>query len=149
VLKNRYPIVMPGGMHIADVRDLAAVLGAAMTPGLGPRSYMVAGHYTSLPGLIRTLAELTGRRIPFATFPAWFLAYFGRAADVVQRRLTTRLPWDGEGIWVMNCAAKCDDSKTRSEFALEPRPLRETLADTVRWLHEAGHLTGREAGRLA
>ena len=149
VLKNRYPIVMPGGMHIADVRDLAAVLAAAMTPGRGPRSYMVAGHYISLPDLIRTLAELTGRRIPFATFPAWFLAYFGRAADVVQRRLKTRLPWDGEGIWVMNCAARCDDSKTRSEFALEPRPLSETLADTVRWLHEAGHLTAREAGRLA
>jgi hypothetical protein len=109
---------------------------------------MVAGHYTSLPDLISTLGKLTGRRIPVATFPAWFLAYFGRAADVVQRRLRTRLQWDGEGIWVMNCAA-CDDSKTRGEFALEPRPVRETLADTVRWLHEAGHLTAREAGRLA
>jgi nucleoside-diphosphate-sugar epimerase len=149
VLKNRYPIVMPGGMHIADVRDLAAVLAAAMTPGRGPRSYMVAGHYISLPDLIRTLAELTGRRIPFAILPAWFLAGFGRAADLAQRRLTTRLPWDGEGIWVMNCAARCDDSKTRNEFALEPRPLGETLADTVRWLHEAGHITAREAGRLA
>ncbi len=149
VLKNRYPIVMPGGMHIADVRDLAAVLAAVMTPGQGPRSYMVAGHYISMPDLIRTLGDLTGRRLPFATFPAWFLAIFGRASDVVQRRVRTRLPWDGEGIWVMNCAARCDDSKTRSELALEPRPLQETLADTVRWLHEAGHLTTREAGRLA
>jgi dihydroflavonol-4-reductase len=149
VLKNHYPIVMPGGMHIADVRDLAKVLAAVMTPGRGPRSYMVAGHYISLPDLIRTLAELTGRRIRFATFPAWFLAIFGRSADLAQRVARTRLPWDGEGIWVMNCAARCDDSKTRSEFALEPRPLRETLADTVRWLHEGGHLTQREAGRLA
>ena len=149
VLKNRYPIVMPGGMHIADVRDLAAVLAAAMTPGRGPRSYMVAGHYISMPDLIRTLAELTGRRLRFATFPASFLAIFGRAADLVQRRVRTRLPWDDEGIWVMNCAARCDDSKTRTEFALEPRPIQETLADTVRWLHKTGHLTTREAGRLA
>jgi hypothetical protein len=37
-LKNRYPIVMQGGMHIADVRDLAAVLAAVMEPGRGPRS---------------------------------------------------------------------------------------------------------------
>lgn len=148
-LKNRYPIVMPGGMHIADVRDLAAVLAAAVTPGRGPRSYMVVGHYISMPDLIRTLAELTGRRIRFATLPPWFLGGFGRAADLVQHRVRARLPWDGEGIWVMNCAARCDDSKTRSEFALEPRPLRETLADTVRWLHQTGHLTPREAGRLA
>jgi len=149
VLKRRYPIVMPGGMHVADVRDLAAVLAAVMSPGRGPRSYMVAGHYISLPELIRTLADLTGRRLRFAIFPPWFLAAFGRTADVVQRRVGTRLPWDGEGIWVMNCAARCDDSKTRSEFGLEPRPLRETLADTVRWLVEVGHLTPREAGRLA
>jgi dihydroflavonol-4-reductase len=149
VLKKRYPIVMRGGMHIADVRDVAAALAAVMTPGRGPRSYMVAGHYISLPDLIRTLADLTGRRIRFATFPGWCLAGFGRAADVVQPRVRTRLPWDAEGIWVMNCAARCDDSRTRSELGLEPRPLRGTLADTVRWLVEVGHLTPREAGRLA
>jgi dihydroflavonol-4-reductase len=149
VLRNRYPIVMPGGMQIADVRDVAAVLAAVMTPGRGPRSYMVAGQYISLPDLIRTLADLTGRRIRFATFPPWFLAGFGRAADLVQRRVRTRLLWDAEGIWVMNCAARCDDSKTRSELGLEPRPLRATLADTVRWLVEVGHLSPREAGRPA
>jgi dihydroflavonol-4-reductase len=149
VLKKRLPIVMPGGMHIADVRDVAAVLAAVMAPGHGARRYMVTGRYVSMPDLIRTLADLTGRRIRFATFPAWFLAAFGRAADVAQRRIRTRLPWDAEGIWVMNCAARCDDSKTRSEFALEPRRLRETLADTVRWLVDVGQLTPREAGRLA
>jgi dihydroflavonol-4-reductase len=149
VLKRRYPIVMRGGMHIADVRDVAAVLAAVMTPGQGARSYLVAGHYISFPDLIRTLADLSGRRIPFAIFPAWFLAAFGRTADFVQRRVKARLPWDAEGIWVLNCAARCDDSKTRTELGLEPRPLRETLADTVRWLVEVGRVSPREAGRLA
>jgi nucleoside-diphosphate-sugar epimerase len=148
VLKKRYPIVMRGGMHIADVRDVAAVLAAVMTRGRGPRSYMVAGRYISLPDLIRTLADLTGRRIRFAILPGWFLAGFGRLADVVQRRVSTRLPWDAEGIWVMNCAARCDDSTTRSELGFEPRALRETLTDTVRWLVEVGHITPREAGRI-
>jgi hypothetical protein len=31
-----------------------------------PRGSGVAGHYVSLPDLIRTLADLTGRRLPFA-----------------------------------------------------------------------------------
>jgi nucleoside-diphosphate-sugar epimerase len=149
VLKRRYPIVMRGGMHIADVRDVAAVLAGVMTRGRGARSYMVAGEYMSLPDLIRTLAELTGRRIPFVIMPPWFLAGFGRAADVVQRRVKARLPWDAEGIWVISCAARCDDSETRRELALEPRPLHDTLADTVRWLAAVGRLTPREAGRLA
>jgi nucleoside-diphosphate-sugar epimerase len=149
VLRNRFPVVMQGGMHIADVRDVASVLGAAMERGRGPRSYMVSGHYISLPDLIRTLAKLSGRKIRFVIFPRWFLAAFGRAADIAQRRIKVRLPWQGEGIWVMNCAARCDDSKTRSELGLEPRPLRETFADTLRWLVEAGHLSPAEAGRPA
>jgi len=149
VLKGRFPIVPPGGMHIADVRDLAAVHAAMMEPGRGPRSYLVAGHYISMPDIIRTLADLSGRRIPFAIFPRWFLAGFGRTADVGQRWLKTRLPWNAEGIWVLNCAARCDDSRTRRDLGYEPRPLRETFADTVRWLVEVGHLTSREAGRLA
>jgi hypothetical protein len=76
------------------------------------------------------------------------LAGVGRAADVVQHAMRTRLARDNEGIWVMNCAARCDDAKTRSELALEPRALRETIVDTVRWLVAVGYLTPREAGRL-
>jgi dihydroflavonol-4-reductase len=140
---------MPGGMHNADVRDVAAVLAAAMEPGRGPRSYMVTRHYVSMPDLIRTLADLTGRRIRFVTMPRWFLALFGRSADVLQRRLRARLPWNAEGIWAVNCAARCDDSRTRDEFALEPRPLRETFAETVRWLADVGHVSPREPGGLA
>jgi nucleoside-diphosphate-sugar epimerase len=149
ILRNRYPIVMRGGMHIADVRDVAAAVVRVMDPGRGPRSYMVAGEYITLPDLIRTLGELTGRRIRFAIFPRWFLGIFGRGADVVQRRLKARLPWQGEGIWVMNCVARCDDSKTRGELALEPVPLRVTLTDTVRWLADDRHISPAEAGLLA
>ena len=149
VLRNRFPVVMPGGMHIVDVRDVAAVLAAVMKAGRGPRSYMVAGHYLTLPELIRTLGDLSGRRIWFVTFPPWFLAAFGRMADLVQRRLRARLPWSAESIWIMNCDARCDDAKTRDELRLDPRPLRETFVDTVQWLVDVGHLTPREAGRLA
>jgi UDP-glucose 4-epimerase len=149
VLRGRYPMVMSGGMQIADVRDVAAVVAAVMKPDQGPRSYLVAGHFMTMPEIIRTLGDLSGRRLRFVTLPAWFLGAFGRTADVVQRRLKTRLPWSGEGIWVVTCDAHCDDTKTRNELQLEPRPLRETFVDTVRWLVDTGHLTQREAGRIA
>ena len=143
VLKRRVPVVPPGGMHIADVRDVAAALVAVMQPGRGQRRYLMGGHYLSMPEIIRTLADLTGRRLPSVTLPPWFLAAFGRTADRVQQRVRTRLPWTGEGIWVLNCAARCDDSKARTELAFKPRPLRETFADTIRWLVDAGHLSPR------
>jgi dihydroflavonol-4-reductase len=141
IVKRRFPVVPPGGMHIADVRDVAGALVAVMKPGRGQRRYLISGHFISMPDLIRTLADLSGRRIPFFTFPSWFLAAFGRTADIVQRRLRTQLPWTGEGIWVLNCAAQCDDSTVRAELGVEARPLRDTFADTIRWLVEVGHLS--------
>jgi dihydroflavonol-4-reductase len=141
VLKRRFPVVPPGGMTIADVRDVAAALVAVMEPGRGERRYLIGGHYISMPDLIRTLGDLSGRRLPFVTLPSWSLAAFGRVVDIVQRRLRTRLPWTGEGIWVLNCAARCDDSKARTELGVEARPLRETFADTIGWLVEVGHLS--------
>ena len=149
VLRRRFPIVPPGGMHIVDVRDVAAVLAAVMEPGRGPRSYLAAGHYVTMPALIGTLGDLTGRRIGFLTFPAWFMAAFGRTADLAQRGLKARLPWSGESIWILNCDARCDGSTSREELLLESRPLAETFTDTIHWLAQAGHLTPRQAGRLA
>jgi hypothetical protein len=49
----------------------------------------------------------------------------------------------------MNCDARCDDSKTRAEFHVEPRPLRDTRADTVCWLVEVGTSPDAKRGRLA
>jgi nucleoside-diphosphate-sugar epimerase len=40
VLKRRIPVVPPGGMHIADVRDVAAALAAVMEPRRGQRRYL-------------------------------------------------------------------------------------------------------------
>jgi nucleoside-diphosphate-sugar epimerase len=72
-------------------------------------------------------------------------------ANVAQRHSRAQLPWSGEGIWVLNCAARCDDSKAPTELAFEPRPLRDTLADTIRWLVEVGRLTptGKPISRSA
>src|SRR4029450_976048 len=37
VLRNRFPVVMPGGMHIVDVRAVAGGLAGGVQPGRGPR----------------------------------------------------------------------------------------------------------------
>ncbi len=41
-----------------------------------------------------------------------------------------------------------DDSATQRDLGLQPRPLDETVADTIRWLAEVGYVSQRQAGRL-
>jgi nucleoside-diphosphate-sugar epimerase len=45
---------------------------------------------------------------------------------------------------ILASTTRCDDSRARAELGIEPRPLTETVADTVQWLHRAGHLTVSE-----
>jgi len=43
---------------------------------------------------------------------------------------------------------KLDNSKVEQELDFNFRPVKSTMADTVRWLYRAGHINARQAGRL-
>jgi hypothetical protein len=53
-----------------------------------------------------------------------------------------------EGPWLVANGVRADSSATIKELNLEFRPLETTLADTAKWLYEAGHITARHAGSL-
>ena len=48
VLRGLVPMVPPGELAVVDVRDVAAAHAAILTPGRGPRRYMLAGGTASL-----------------------------------------------------------------------------------------------------
>jgi hypothetical protein len=98
------------------------------------------------------LGELTGRRLPQRTAPDWVTRQSGRLADRAQRLLPVRLPVSAEQAALplsIPAGVVVDDSATRQELGIERRELRETLADTVRWLAVRGLVAARQAGALA
>jgi dihydroflavonol-4-reductase len=149
VLRRLIPATTSGGLEIADVRDVARAIAATVEPGRGPRSYLLGGHYLTVRDILRTLGELTGRRFPAIPVPKRLMLGVGSAADAVQRHTEARMPWSRESVWIVNWGARCDDARARAELGFEPRPIEETFAETVRWLVAAGHVTPRQAGRLA
>jgi dihydroflavonol-4-reductase len=150
LLKGRYPIVPSGGFPIVDVRDVAAVHAAVLEPGRGPRRYLASGtNAAGLPELMARLGTVTGRRLPAVTMPAGLLLPVGRAVQVLQRIVPFHIPAEFEGIYVAWCAARYDDTRTQRELGVAPRDLQATLADTVRWLVDQGHISPRQGGQLA
>jgi dihydroflavonol-4-reductase len=98
------------------------------------------------------LGELTGRRLPQRTAPEWLLRAGSRLLDRVQRPVPVRLPISAEAVAStlgVGADVAVDDRAARQELGIERRELRQTLADTVRWLAEQGQLTARQAGALA
>jgi dihydroflavonol-4-reductase len=94
-------------------------------------------------------AAVTGRRLPTITMSARMLLPVARVVQLVQHVTPVHIPVEFEGAYFIGCAARCDDTKTHHELGVVPRELQVTLADSVRWLVQQGHITAREAGMLA
>ena len=149
ILRNRLPFALPGGWPVSDVRYVAAAHAAMLEAGRGPRRYLVTGHYTAWNELQASLRRLTGRRLPALPTPGPLARASGRAMDTLQRATHAHLPFGYQGTWIVTQCRGTDDAPARQELAIEPPPLDQTLADTIRWMVQDGHLPARLAGNLA
>jgi dihydroflavonol-4-reductase len=152
VLRGRWPVLPQGRLPLVDVREVAALHAAVLRPGRGARRYLLASPAVELVDLVGWCGKLTGRRLPQTTSPDWLLRPASRLVDRAQRLVPVRLPVSAEAVAVtlsVGADVEVDDTAARQELAVQRRDLRQTLADTVRWLAEQGHLTARQAGALA
>lgn len=139
IIRGRLPTWPRGGLQWVDVRDVAAVIVAAL--GHPGRRYLVPGEVVSLPHAV--LREVTGRRLPAVQVPA------ATAMPLLQLGYRTGwafLPHAVEGTRLIALNTSVDASATVAELGITGRPLRESMTDTVRWLVEAGHLPAKAAG---
>jgi len=139
-LTGRSPAWPRGCIQYVDVRDVAAVLTAAVGHEPGKR-YLVPGHNVS--ELHPVLRAVTGRRLPAATLPPALLIGAAMPGYLTGWRF---LPGAVEGIRTAACGNRADASETTRELGIEAKPLQDSLTDTIRWLVEAGHLKAKLAG---
>jgi dihydroflavonol-4-reductase len=149
VLRGLVPMVPPGPLPIVDVRDVAAAHAAILARGRGSRGYMLAAGTASLGEMIDLMRRVTGRRLVRATAPAPLVVGMTAAGDVLQRALPFRLPFNFGGVWVATHGGAIDASATERDLGVRFRPMDDSIADMVRWLHRTGHVTDRQAGRAA
>lgn len=148
-LGNRFPFILPGGkITAADVRWVADAHAALIEPGHGPRRVLMGGHCVSWDEYMRTLRSLTGRRLPQLLLSPRAMTWMtGLVVGALQHLVPFRLPFSHEMAMFAFYNDATDDSV--AEALAGPPPLLErTLADTLRWLGEAGHLPTRVLGRL-
>jgi nucleoside-diphosphate-sugar epimerase len=148
-LRWGWPITS-GGSACVDVRDVAAILAAALVPGRGPRRYMAGGHFLSWAAEADLCERLTGRRVRRVPAPPTLVRAAGHLVDALQRLVPSfSYPLTHEAAVLLTRFVPCDSAATTRELGVAFRPTEETLADAIRWLVAAGHLAPRYAGRLA
>jgi dihydroflavonol-4-reductase len=149
IVRRRVVPDTSGGMPAVDVRDVAEVLVAATEPGRGPRRFMLGGTLLSLRDFAHLITELTGRRMLLVPAPAPLLRGVGRAGDQLRRVVPMQFPLTHEAMEHLTRMVPSDDDPTLDALGVRLRPVRDTVADALRWLADAGHLPAKVIGRLA
>ncbi|TVV74714.1 NAD-dependent epimerase/dehydratase family protein [Sphingomonas solaris] len=133
VASGQQKVAVDVAQPVVDIRDVAeAALAAEALGHIGER-YIIAGDFV---GARDFYAPAVARRgVPMPRFMSYRLAYAiawvaERWARLLGRRdslLTT------DAIYLSNVFRALDNAKARRDLGWTPRPLRETIEDTVDW----------------
>ena len=132
ILQRFWTTVPVGGVPISDVRDVAKLHAAVLEKGRGARRYIAPAQNVSTKIMVRTVSQVTGRWLPCITLPGWTLKWPMRVVDGMQLISPIRMPFNSQAVYIGALNHKADDSLTRREFGIEPSPIDQTFADTIR-----------------
>jgi dihydroflavonol-4-reductase len=140
MLRGPLPLTVVGAYNWVDVRDVVEGTLAAAERGRSGERYLLSGHTCTLRALAGHFARESGGFAKVITLPRWSLE-IALPLVTLHARLTNKRPvYTRHALQIMasNCDFRCD--KARRELGFSPRPLRETVADSVAFYRSAGYL---------
>jgi dihydroflavonol-4-reductase len=139
--KGEIPALIPGGYDWVDVRDVVAGTISAMENGRTGQSYLLSGHFKTLPELYKEIILIKGKEKKLPVIPFW-LAEVGLPFLMAWARVSGNKPlYTKESIEILKTAhPDISSKKARNELGYESRPFEDTLRDTIEWFKENNYL---------
>lgn len=126
-------LYVDGAYDFVDVRDVAQGLILAGEKGRCGENYILSGERIEVPDIIKIVQEVLGGRLFSLKIP-FSLARFSANFTPLYYRLTHGKPrFTSYSLATLTANSNISHSKAHLELGFSPRPLRESLADTVKW----------------
>lgn len=136
--RGKIPILLDVVCDYADSRDVADAMLVAMAKGRRGERYLLSGEVLDMLELTAILREVTGRKMPKYSLPLW-VGWAALPFSLGIAALTGKPPVFTPGVLraaVFNRVVKHD--KAAAELEFRPRPMRESLPDTLGWFRDRG-----------
>ena len=137
---RKLPALVSGGFDWVDARDV--VTGAMRAEECAPTGakYLLSGHWVSIAEVAALVEEITGVPAPRLVCPLW-LAHVGTPFTAAFARMVgTRPLYTTVSLKALKSNRCISHERATRDLAYNPRPFRETLADTLHWFQENGYL---------
>ncbi|CAM3716653.1 NAD-dependent epimerase/dehydratase family protein [Smaragdicoccus niigatensis] len=150
ILRGALGAFPQGAAHAVDVREVAAVIAAAMEPGLGPRRLVVPGTHVDGDVLFAAVNAATGRRLRHLKLPTPVARTVVKTIAAVQPRIPGDWHYPADLEAVELSVRDTDFTGLFDEtLGVRARPFVNTIADQIAWMARAGRIPERHAGVLA
>ncbi|MGD0753151.1 MAG: SDR family oxidoreductase [Anaerolineales bacterium] len=129
-------LYVEGAYDFVDVRDVADGLIAARERGRCGESYILSGHKLSVRYMLETVREVTGKAFASIKIPFSLAELAARYTPWYYQRTQAKPRFTPYSLEVLQSNANISYKKALAELGYRPRPVYESIADTVRWFLE-------------
>lgn len=133
-LSRDIPLVPGGGLNFVDVRDVAAVLPAAMDRGRAGERYLLGGTNWTFAEFFARLSRMTKVPGPRLRLPKGWPVVATRLQAALWNQLGRTVTNPPESLEMAECFWYFDSTKAQQELGFRTREAAETLFDTVTYL---------------
>ena len=131
---KKFPVLIEGGYDFVDVRDVAKAVISAMKLGRSGERYIISGEYLSIRRMAALVEKFTGSKQPNIFLPNW-IQWVGLPFITAKAKLTGSEPmYTSEVILTTAQGKNISCEKATKELDYNPRPLEESIRDTLHWL---------------
>jgi len=123
-----------GAYDFVDVRDVSQGLILAWKKGRAGQNYILSGSRVTIRDLFSQLSEITGRQKPGVRLPLWLVRLVIPVEYLRCRIRKIKPSVTRYSLKVLLSNSHINRQKAAAELGYQPRPIHDTLADTVAWL---------------
>ncbi|MGH8898045.1 MAG: NAD-dependent epimerase/dehydratase family protein [Egibacteraceae bacterium] len=146
LINGKLPFTLPVGFGCLDVRDFANGMVLAAQHGHSGKRYLLSGHNVTTNQLLEQAAAIAGVRAPRFSPPKALVEIIAATVEKISKLRGKPAPITRSVVQIIGRYAWYDTTRARSELGFQPRPFRQTLEDTIRWLREEGSESNPRSG---
>jgi dihydroflavonol-4-reductase len=136
LITGKLRFTLPAGFGCLDVRDFAIGTVLASERGHSGKRYLLSGENVTTNQLLEQAAAIAGVRAPRFVPPMLLVRTIVRAIEVFSKLRRKPSPITPDVLQIIGRYAWYDATRARSVLGWTPRPLRQTLEDTIQWLRK-------------
>jgi dihydroflavonol-4-reductase len=126
-------LYVDGAYDFVDVRDVAQGLILAGDKGRCGESYILSGERIAVLDIIKIVQEILGRRLFRLKIPFSLARITANLTPLYYRLSHVKPRFTSYSLATISSNSFISHIKANQELGYLPRPLRESLADTVKW----------------